>query len=170
MRVWKYLIILFCFASLINKSYAQKTDFVISAGYYDALSIGFQHKIQKNISAGLSLGTNFRLYNNQEYYDFCVFSIWDLKNKKDTTILTNWFLQASVYNVFIEDAFYKWYFLTIVPSIGKVLKYGLRSDLKIQAGPAFNIVLYNKRKTSQNIGWPYHVLADIKIIYTFSFK
>jgi hypothetical protein len=169
--VRKYLIILiflnFFLYTRCNAQNSKRPELLISAGYYDALSAGIQYKLNPNISTGFSAGTNFGLYNKQEYYNSDFFLNWDIKRKNDTTFSSNWFLAANVFNVYIEDAFYKWDFLALVPGIGRVIRCGVKSGFKIEAGPAFNIVLFNKRKTYRNVGWPYHVLADIKLVYYF---
>lgn len=163
------IFILFIFSITCFSQDLKKNEFLVKFGYYDAVSVGYQHEFFTNISVGISIGSNFRLYNNQEYYNIDFFANWKIGEGTKWKLLSNIYLGLNIHNVFIEDSYYKWDFLAFVPSIGKKIFLGNKFGLIIEGGPAFNIVLYNKRKSDENVGWPYHILGDFKVTYFICF-
>jgi hypothetical protein len=65
----------------------------------------------------------------------------------------------------LDDPYYLWKAVSIIPSINRNLQILKKVKMNLDAGPAFNIVLSNKRKTFEQVGWPYHVMPELRMIF-----
>lgn len=123
---------------------AGKHSISASAGYEKFLKPGSETR-------SLSLSWNVALFrkhiNSEGAYK------WNLDNK-----LIYWQL---------NDPYYEWKVLSINPAIRRRFQLLKKLDATVDVGPSVNFVLYNRRKTFKEVGWPYHVLPNIRLLFHF---
>ena len=146
-----------------------KFDFFAGYGYYEGYTIGSEYYFnQRYHSMNLSIGYDRLKHNNQESfaltlgYDFAI--IRDRTNNSDNF---KWHVSNRAVFWQLEDDFYLWRAVSLIPSISRRFNVFKSIDMSIDAGPSFNIVLYNKRKTFKEVGWPYHVMPNFRILIIF---
>jgi hypothetical protein len=169
MRIILFLVIFLTSLKFGNAQSMSRFDFFVGYGFYEGLNFGSEYffKSYKN-SASFSIGfDNFSKKNQESFslglaYNFAIFTdhvnaINDFK----------WHINNEIIAWKLEDGYYLWKVISIIPSVNR--KFILTKNLKISfdMGPSFNIVLYNKRKTFNEIGWPYHVMPNYKVLLIF---
>lgn len=148
---------------------SSRFDFFFGYGYYEGFTIGSEfHNRSGKQSCSLSAGYFYRFQKNEETYSLAIgyqHAIFLKQNLKGFGY--KW--HAGCRTVFwrLEDPFYLWKALSIIPSVNMNFLVFKKIKLNLDAGPAFNIVLYNKRKTFEQAGWPYHVMPELKMTILF---
>lgn len=166
----RFFIILIIFISLNQSGIAQgqsKFDFFLGYGYYQGYNIGSEYFLNpdKN-SVSLSIGIDKLAKRNQESgsltlgYNFPIFK--KLKNDSEEF---SWHMNNNLILWQLEDDYYLWRAISLLPSVNR--KFIIYRNLKMSFdfGPSFNIVLLNKRKTYREVGWPYHVMPNFRILF-----
>lgn len=167
MYIIRFILIIFLLFQYFQKNNAQDTiHWGMSAGYgfYEVFHLGIKHNYRPNLGFEVSLGSQFETVHNHQYYDLTFQHNWIFrKNKK----LSSWSLDKKLVFWYLEDKYYKWFVLSMEPAIGKNLKVNKKLNLHIDAGPVFMVVLYFKRKTFEEVGWPRYFMgnATVKIVY-----
>jgi len=158
------------FVLIFANSFSQDTTkfrYFIGYGLYDGVNIGAEYhlKNKKQISSA-SFGYE-RLFNlNQQTfviglgYHNAIFT--QRKNKIDQY---KWQINNRITLWQLEDKFYLWRLVSFTPSISRKFVIFKKHNLLFDFGPIFNIVLYNKRKTFEEIGWPHKVMPNFRIIF-----
>jgi hypothetical protein len=134
-------------------------------GFYEGFHAGAKYNYRPNLRIGLSLGSQFGIIKDQQYYDLTFQHDWTFRKKNRE--LTSWSLDKKLVFWYLEDKYYKWFVLSMEPAIGKTFILNDKFNIHIDAGPVFMVVLYFKRKTFDEVGWPRYFLgtATIKIEY-----
>lgn len=161
-------VLFFYFLSGIAQ-HASRFDFFIGYGYYEGFTAGSEYFLKSNKhSISTSMGYDKFISNDQKNisfslgYNFALFS----KNKFDSASY-KWHINNKAVLWQLEDEFYVWRAISLIPSINRKFKLYRKIFLSADVGPSFNIVLYNKRKTFKEIGWPYHIMPDFRILLIF---
>ena len=133
-------------------------------GFYEAFHMGIEHNYRPNLGYEISLGSQFWTVHNHKYYDLTFQHNWTFRKNK---VLTSWSLDNKLVFWYLEDKYYKWFVLSMEPALGKNFKITKKLDIHLDAGPVFMVVLYFKRKTFEEVGWPRYFLgnATLKIVY-----
>ena len=146
-----------------------KFDFFGGYGYYEGYNIGSGYYFDQRFhSMSLSIGYDRLKQNNQESfsltlgYDFAIF-----RERTNNSENFKWHVSNRAVLWQLEDDFYLWRAVSLIPSISRRFNVYKSIDMSIDAGPSFNIVLYNKRKTFKEVGWPYHVMPNFRILFIF---
>jgi hypothetical protein len=162
-----FLFIITISLSQAGLAQSSRFDFFFGYGYYEGLTLGselFNRTGSRSVS--LSAGYFRRFKKEEQTFSFTI--------GYENAILQRQITGASAYKwhvgcraVFwrLEDPFYVWKAVSIIPSLNLNLLIFKKIKLNLDAGPAFNIVLYNKRKTFEQAGWPYHVMPELRMIF-----
>lgn len=148
------------FILLSAKLMAQKSgQFEIDAGYgfYDAMNIGITCFFWDHTGLGISLGAGDFLTGNEKYRSLSTnLSFPFVRNHQ--TVYGNYhlWLYGKIYFWNLEDAWYKFQVIAINPAVAYKLYLNKRLFISFFAGPLFNIVVYNHRKTFEEVGWPHY--------------
>ena len=141
----------------------KKIELNCAYGYYESICIGAKYIYKPEIKFGLLIGNNFRLLNNEKYYTVtleCNTAIF--KQKKGTKKNYKWFLTSKIIYWDMEDKYYRFNVLSFSPAITRNISINKNLYLSIDIGPLINIVLESHRKTFKEVGWPYHVMPNLK--------
>lgn len=146
---------------------SSRFDFFAGYGYYEGFTIGSELYNKSYIqSISLSAGYLRRFHKEEQTFSIAL--------GYQHAIIPALTIGSSVYKwhtgcraVFwqLEDPFYLWKAVSIIPSVNMNVQVFRKIRLNLDAGPAFNIVLFNKRKTFEQAGWPYHVMPEIRIVF-----
>ena len=144
-----------------------RLDLIGGYGYYEGLNIGTEYYRDSNKkSLILTIGYEQSNYLDRKYYAITIgynFSI--LRNQKDYFNNYKWWLSNRIVIWQLEDDYYLWKAFSIIPTIKRNFIILKKIRISMDLGPSINIVLYNKRKTFKEVGWPYHVMPNYRIIF-----
>jgi hypothetical protein len=134
-------------------------------GFYEAFNIGAKYNYRTNLGMRLSVGSQLGVIKNQKYYDITFEHDWTFRKKNKE--LSSWSLDKKLVFWYLEDKYYKWFVLSMEPAIGKTFVINDKVGVHLDAGPVFMVVLYFKRKTFDEVGWPRYFMlnASLKIVY-----
>jgi hypothetical protein len=167
MRFILLIIIIFQFGEIVNCQKTSNFSFFLGYGYFEGYNIGSEYYFNsEKQSISLSFGYD-RLMNQENIamtfcYNYAIFGSF----KNDLNEL-KWHLNNKIVLWQLEDEYYLWRAVSLIPAVNR--RFSLSGNLKMSFdfGPAFNIVLYNKRKTYKEVGWPYHVMPDFRILFIY---
>lgn len=148
---------------------SSRFDFFFGYGYYEGFTIGSElHTKSGKQSFSLSAGYFHRFQKNEENYSLTLgYQHAILLKQNLETFGYKWHTGCRAVFWRLEDPFYLWKAVSIIPSVNMNFLVFKKIKLNLDAGPAFNIVLYNRRKTYDQVGWPYHVMPELKMIIIF---
>jgi hypothetical protein len=160
-----FLILMFSFAFRTSASaqFLQHLDVFAGYGYYETLNAGLEYHFKSDIhSLSLSAGYENFLKKDRENYAFTLsFNTALKRNLKLENGCYKWHLNNSLVYWGLEDGYYIWRVISLIPSAERSFAPFKKIRLTAGFGPAFNIVIYNHRKTYREVGWPYHVMPDL---------
>jgi hypothetical protein len=144
-------------------------DFFFGYGYYEGVTLGSElHNKSGSQSLSLSGGYFRRFQKEEETFTFAMgYQHAILLTQKIDSSAYKWHLGCRAVFWRLEDPFYLWKAVSIIPSINRNFLIFKKIKLNLDTGPAFNIVLYNKRRTFEQVGWPYHVMPELRMIFIF---
>jgi hypothetical protein len=164
----KFFIILFTL-SQTGMCQSHRFDYFFGYGYYEGITLGSE-LFNKSGSQSLSLSAGyFKRFQKEEEILSITLGYQHALFLKQKTGLAGYKWHTGCRTVFwrLDDPFYLWKALSIIPSLNLNFLIFEKIKLNLDAGPAFNIVLYNKRKTFEQAGWPYHVMPELRLILIF---
>jgi len=169
MRIIIFLIVTFQLNQISNAQNLSRFDYFFGYGFYEGLNIGSEYFFKSyKQSISTSIGYDKFIDKKQESfaltigYNFAIFR----KHKNDSNAY-KWHINNNVVLWQLEDDYYIWKAISLIPSINRKFILCRNLSLSFDIGPSFNIVLYNKRKTYKEVGWPYHVMPDFRILLIF---
>jgi hypothetical protein len=146
---------------------AQRSEFSLGYGYYETFTLGFSYYLTPAHKIGLAGGSSFMI-NNEMYYTFSISdNIALLRTKKDKFQNYRWFLTSKVLYWDMKDKFYRWNVLSLSPALTRSITVNERLNITMDIGPVFNIVLESYRRTYEALGWPYHVMPNMRILINY---
>jgi len=151
----------------VTAVYPDRFDCIIGYGFYEGLHAGSEYKFKSGSqSIGLAAGYSWLKNNNQSTYSaMLIYNIPVAGKFKNDQDQFKWFLSNRAIFWNMEDDFYVWKAISLVPSVCRRFAIGNKIAMSIDLGPSFNIVLYNRRKTFMEVGWPYHVMPDFRLVW-----
>jgi hypothetical protein len=164
------LFVIYIFPIALNQTgmaQPSRFDFFLGYGYYEGITAGSELFNKSGLqSLSLSVGY-FRSFQKDEETFSATLGYQHAVFLKQHSGLSGYKWHLGCRAVFwrLEDPFYLWKAVSIIPSINRSFLIFDKVRLNLDAGPAFNIVLFNKRKTYEQVGWPYHVMPEIRIIW-----
>ncbi len=154
-RLW------YLFIFLAVETTAQKPgNFELNAGYgfYDAFKIGATFHFKQYMGVGGSIGFDDHLLRNEKYISISAeFMISVFRNFITSNDNHRCRLHNRIYFWWLEDQFYKFRVITYSPCFVYRFDICERVSITCSAGPAINFVVYNFRKTFEEVGWPHYV-------------
>jgi hypothetical protein len=127
-------------------------------GFYDAFKIGMAYHFKQHMGAGGSIGFDDHFLYDEKYISISIewmLSIFrSLKTSNENHPCR---LHNRIYIWWLEDRFYQFRAITYSPCIVYRFDVGKRVYISCSAGPAVNFVVYNFRKTFDEVGWPHYV-------------
>jgi hypothetical protein len=162
-----FLIFLMC--QTIKAQLLSKFNFFGGYGFYEGINLGSEYFFDsKKQSISLSMGfDNFTKKNQENMSVLFSYNLSIFRNYKVDPDKFKWHLNSKAVLWQLEDEYYLWRVVSIIPSINRIFYIYKNLKLSLDAGPSFNIVLYNKRKTYKEVGWPYHVMPDYRLLLIF---
>ena len=167
-----FFILLLFFNLKARDSYSQtpqRFEFFAGYGYYEGLNLGGEfYFLSGKRSVSGSFGYDVFHQNGQESYALSIaFNqavFQSITNSKDEF---KWRLNNKILYTRIEDDYYLWRILSLIPSLNRRMLINDKIKISVDLGPSFNIVLTNFRKTYREVGWPYHVMPDLRVLIIF---
>lgn len=167
----KYILLSIQFFIISHIFYAQETpkfEFFVGYGFYDGYTIGSEYYFKERHSISLSVGYEGLFTKDKESMSAAfAYNLAIFKESKNKFNKYNWHIESRILAWQLEDEFYIWRALSIIPTIKRRFIIFNKINMSLDVGPSFNIVLYNKRKTFEEVGWPYHVMPNFRILYIF---
>jgi len=146
---------------------SSRFDFFLGYGYYEGLTAGTElYNKSGSWSVNLSAGYFRRFQKDEESFSFSIgYQHAILLKQRSDENRYRW--HAGCRSVYwqLQDPWYLWKAVSVIPSVNRNFLIFKKIKINLDAGPAFNIVLYNKRKTFEQAGWPYHVMPELKIVF-----
>lgn len=151
--------------------FSQKTKLKIGYGFYEALNMGGYYSFSKTNEIGGALGYNFEI-NKRTYLAGILEYRRNLIRKNTNDNPSPFYLSGKLIYFFLEDNYYQWHVLSFVPSIGKEWSISQKISIAIDLGLAINNRIYSKRKSFEQVGWPYPFLpnAHLQLLYNLNSK
>lgn len=164
-------IILLSIAILIClNTHAQKTstfDFFIGYGFYEGYNLGATCDLGSGThSLSLSIGYD-KLLKEENVALTLGHTIAIFRNCKNDAAEFKWGFSQRMVAWQLTDESYVWKAVSLIPALNRNFRLYKKVDISLDAGPSFTIVLYSRRKTFQEVGWPYHVMPDFRILFVF---
>lgn len=166
MRTVTHVTIIFLFAQFVKGQ--SKIDFLGGYGFYEGLHLGAAIQLKKGQSLSSTFGIERWTNKNEKYYSLgLAYDFPILRTRKNSFDEFKWFLSNEGVFWMLEDDYYTWKCFSIIPSLEKKILIHEKWRMSFALGPSINFVLYNKRKTFTEVGWPYHVMPNFKIAFNF---
>jgi hypothetical protein len=144
-------------------------DYFVGYGYYEGVHFGAAYQFKSDTqSISLALGGFYRPeYDEKLYAVTASYNIAIFRKRTDSNNLFKWHLNNKFVFWQMEDEYYKWIVVSFIPSLCRQFSINQKLKISVDAGPALNLVLYNERKTYEEVGWPYHVYPNFSIRLIF---
>jgi hypothetical protein len=166
----KYLyvsVVLLFIVRIADSQSPPKFDFTCGYGFYEGYFVGSEFHFQNSLhSVSLSAGydKSFRKnavsYSLALGYDYALF-----KSHKDRNDRYMWSVSSRAVLWQLEDEHYLWRAVSLIYSIRRKFSITQKISMSLDVGPAFTIVLSNKRKTYEEVGWPYNYMPNFRISF-----
>jgi hypothetical protein len=146
---------------------AYTSEFSLGYGYYETFTLGFSYYLNPVHKIGIAAGSSFMI-NNEMYYSVSLSdNIALFRTKKDKFQNYKWFLTGKVLYWDMKDKFYRWNVLSLSPALTRSIPINSNLNLALDIGPVFNIVLESYRRTYEGLGWPYHIMPNMRILINY---
>jgi hypothetical protein len=170
-RIYFRAVIPFVFLIYPETCFGQKPrhKILLAAGYYEGLQIGYD-RIAASGKFRWQAGLGFEKYLVKDQ------STWSASFNAGTPVFRKfqdsegnhrWYVMGKLIFWQMTDPYYDWNALSVCPAICRDIHISGRHFLMADLGPSIQFVLHSKRKTKQEIGWPYAVLPNLRISYCF---
>lgn len=138
-------------------------------GYYEGINAGIGYKFSYGTqNIGLSFGVNKLFDKNSIYYSIISeYNIAVFRKHITRYGIYKWYIGGRIVYWYFEDEYYIFNALSFIPNFGRQFSLGEKFSMAIDGGIAFNLVLTSERKTFEEVGWPYNVMPDIRILIKF---
>jgi hypothetical protein len=140
---------------------AQKTgnmELNAGFGFYDAFKTGITCHFRPHMSVGISIGFDNHILRNEKYFsanaEFMLSILRRLKTDNDNY---RCWIHNRMYFWWLDDRFYQFGVIAYSPCFVYRIDLSERVNITCSAGPAINFVVYNYRKTFEEVGWPHYV-------------
>lgn len=166
MHHFKILVLLLFLNQSITAQLSSKFEFFAGYGYYEGYNLGNEYYFKSGLrSLSLSAGYDHSFIKQQESVSMELgYNRVIYKYHKNKLEQYKWHLSNRAVLWQLEDKYYVWRAVTLIPSLQRRFIVNKKLCLSFDVGPAFNIVIYDKRKTYEGVGWPYHVMPNFRII------
>lgn len=156
--MYKNLIYLFFIICLkLNGQDSSKIAIIVGCGFYEAFHAGISYHIKKEYCVSVNAGFDNHLINNGKYFSGGIgFNIAFLKNFKCNSGNYKLDFQNKIMYWSLHDAYYKWKAISCIPAIRYRIDLNKKMNMMLSAGPSINFVIYNFRKTFEEVGWPHY--------------
>ncbi|MBN1182886.1 MAG: hypothetical protein JXB49_11400 [Bacteroidales bacterium] len=134
------------------------------AGYYEGFHAGLQYSYFSRHITSASLGFDKNVFSTGTLVTFTLEHDYGWIHKNSNPEEFSWTLQGKASIWYLEDEYYKWHVLSLSLTLNRNIILGPKVYLSIDAGPLFNIVLANHRKTFEEVGWPNSVRPNVRIL------
>lgn len=168
----RFLIIIIAPIILSANLFAQndnKPGLSFGYGYYETFTIGVNYYLKPEHKIGIGAGSSFMINNEMYYSVYIEDNIAVFRFKKSNTNNYKWFLTNKILYWDMKDSFYRWNVLSLSPAITRSFTINNNINLTADLGPLFTIVLESYRKTYEALGWPYHVMPNVRLLFNYRF-
>jgi len=167
MKYLKLYIFFFSVCLTASSQDVNRFHFLAGYGFYEGYTVGGEYILgEGKQSLYFSGGYDKSNKKHQEYASLSLgFNLAVFRKNLFTDNSFKWHINNKVIYWQLYDEYYKWKVLTLIPSVNRNFPVYRRLKISFDAGPAFNIVLYNKRLTFREVGWPYHVTPCFRILF-----
>lgn len=146
---------------------AKKIRYFVGYGMYDGVNIGTEYYLKDSTKIlTASIGYE-RLFTKKQQTYALSFSYKNaiFVGSKNIINQYKWHINSTITIWQLEDDFYLWRFVSFTPSISRTFIAFKKHNFLFEFGPIFNLVVHSKRKTFDEIGWPYKVMPNFRIIF-----
>ncbi len=144
-----------------------KLNIFAGYGFYEAFNLGTEYTFksqQQSVSVSVGYAKMYKKHNKAltMSYNFAVF-----KQFNNNVEGYKWHINNKLVAWQLEDDFYLWKAISIIPSLNRSIFFQRRLHISVDIGPSFNIILYSKRKTFSELGWPYHISPNFRFLFIY---
>lgn len=134
----------------------EKFEINTGYGFYDAFKLGIIYNFSNRTGLGVSVGLDHKFLRDESYISGSLELISGIKKDRyDEKYCLR--LNNRIYLWQIDDRFYKFRVISLNPALTYRINSGKKFYFSLMAGPAINIVVYNHRKTFEEVGWPHYI-------------
>lgn len=162
-----FLLALILFSSGIRAQWRSNPEFRLGYGYYESFNFGLSLELRSDNRIGFGAGTNYMINNIRYYSVFIEDNLAIFRTRRYNFIEYKWFLTGKISYWDREDTQYRFNVLSLSPALTRCIPINSKLNLTIDAGPVFNIVLESYRKTYLALGWPYHIMPNVRVLLNF---
>jgi hypothetical protein len=169
----KILFNILIFTLLSQSLFSQKDHTLVcnvGYGYYETFTLGLKYYLNPEHNIGIAAGSSFMINNEMYYSVMFEDNIALFRSDRDNFNNYKWFLTGKLLYWDMEDKYYRWNVLSLSPALTRRFRINERISLTADLGPLFNIVLESYRKTYEALGWPYHVMPNIRVLVNYRFR
>lgn len=165
-RICILLILQFRFTQSGNAQPHSRFDFFLGYGFYEGCTAG-SSCISKSGKQSVSASFGYDKFLRPDEETRSISLAWNVsifRKQVNSTGAFKWYLQNKLIYWQLEDPYYKWKVLSVNPAVSRQFHIYKKMQASVDAGPSINFVLYNHRKTDREVGWPYHVLPNVRLL------
>jgi lipopolysaccharide assembly outer membrane protein LptD (OstA) len=167
MRIVILTILLVLINNPAKSQKASPFDFFAGYGFYEGFNLGSEYGFRADRqSISLSVGYD-RLMRQENIALLLGYNIAVFRKRKNSFDQYKWHIYNKAVLWQLNDDYYLWRAVSVIPSLGRKFALGQKLGVSFDTGLAVNFVLYNKRKTFREVGWPYHVMPDFRLCFIF---
>jgi hypothetical protein len=164
--------VIFFFLFIIYSCYSQdqkRITFFAGYGYYEGISTGMAYNFSSNTQFfALSVGIDKLIKKQNWYFSTAIeYNISIFRSKVTNYDLYKWYLGVRAVYWYYEDDYYIFNAMSFIPNFSRQFSLSKKFYLSINAGLAFNLVLTSKRKTFEEVGWPYNTMPNARVLLIF---
>jgi len=162
----------YCFILLLLLTGEKKIigqTFFTGLGYLECLHTGIELPISTRKTLEFSAGIQPFQWKDQHTFSISagIFTRNKLKESSKKIIPISYGVRSTLWN--FENKFNHFVNLSIAPLIRYDLYISKNSGIRLSGGYAFNNVIFYKRKTFTEVGWPRNWLPSFALSWTYSY-
>jgi hypothetical protein len=161
-------LILIIYSSCYSQNQKYFTFFA-GYGYYEGVNVGMSYNFSSNTQVvALAVGLDKIFKEQSSYFSTAAeYNISIFRSKVTNYEIFKWYLGARAVYWRYEDKYYIFNAISFIPNFSRQFSLSEKICLSIDAGLAFNLVLTSKRKTFEEVGWPYNMMPNLRVLFKF---
>lgn len=149
----------------------KKFETKIGYGYYQGFNVGLNYFYAERLKVGLGIGSHLDLYpfKNENHFNIQLENTLHFGNLSKQNV-GGWYFNQQIMYWEQGHRDNRWKIMSLGLNIGKTISITNRIGLDFESGPAFNLVLDNKRgPLVEKSGWMWPVLFNGRVQVSYKF-
>jgi hypothetical protein len=169
--VKKYFLILFSLVVIKSSGqYNRNIAIFTGFGFYESFHAGINFPFGKSAEFFVIGGFDNNFFHEGKYIvTGGGINISFLNKIKSVSGDSKWIIQNKILYWSLDDRYYRWKVLSYTPGVHYRMNLSGNFNIDLGFGPVINFVVYNLRKTFEEVGWPHYIQLNpsVQLIYVF---